>query len=154
MKTEDHTCPECGGMRLTRHAVLGRSLPKRGDVGLAEATRDPIFLLQSRQLRWSDADLPIGFEWDEDREVVIDSDGETADENHYMLTSAGCVTLFWETERVFFTREEAEKWGQAHAYRWDAWRVWCLPAQGELAALLRAVSERPTGDLAPSSEAE
>jgi len=132
-------------------------LPTRGDVGLMEATRDPIFLLQSSQQRWSDASLPIGFEWSEDREELLDEDGESVGQNHpsfYRLTEAGCVTLFWETERVFFTREEAEAWGRARTYRWSAWRCYCVSAEGDLAALLRAVSERPTGDLAPSSEAE
>ena len=45
----------------------------------------------------------------------------------------------WDTEYVFFTREEAEEWGTAHSYRYrrGGWRVYCVSAMGELADVLR-----------------
>lgn len=44
----------------------------------------------------------------------------------------------WETEWVFFTREEGEEWGRAHAYNYPrGWRVFCVSAIGELADVLR-----------------
>lgn len=44
----------------------------------------------------------------------------------------------WETEWVFFTREEGEEWGRDHAYNYPrGWRVFCVSALGELADVLR-----------------
>lgn len=48
----------------------------------------------------------------------------------------------WDTEYVFFTREEAEEWGRNHAYRYKRWRVFCVCAKGELAKLLKARTTR------------
>lgn len=49
----------------------------------------------------------------------------------------------WETDSVFFTREEGERFGRNHAYRWpNGWRVYCVPANGVLAELLRKLTHR------------
>lgn len=49
----------------------------------------------------------------------------------------------WETEWVFFTREEGEEWGRDHAYNYPrGWRVFCVSALGELADVLR-MPEQP-----------
>lgn len=100
--------------------VREMKLPTRGDVARPEMTRDPIFLLQvSRTKRGPHSD-----EYDDD-----DCD-------------------WWDTESVWFTREEAEAFAKAHAYRWpNGWRVYCTCAEGELASLLRERSDTPTGKL-------
>lgn len=48
----------------------------------------------------------------------------------------------WETtEGLWFTHAEAKKWAKAHAYRLGkTWRVYGLPARGELKALLKALT--------------
>lgn len=43
----------------------------------------------------------------------------------------------WQTETVFYTREEAEEWGRNHHYRWPHWQVYCVHATGELCDVLR-----------------
>ncbi len=94
------------------------NLPTRGDVGLKEMTRDPIFLLQYLEKDYIE-------------------DGEPQETLDY-----------WTTESVWFTREEAEAWAKSHAYRFrHGTRVYCLCAEGELAALLKAHTLKPTGSL-------
>jgi hypothetical protein len=46
------------------------------------------------------------------------------------------VFIDWSTEHVFLTRDEAEEFGKAKEHRWDKWRVYCIPAEGELARVL------------------
>ncbi len=89
-----------------------RAMPTRGDVGRPEATRDPVFLLRYR------------------------IKGDRPDKNR------------WHVDSVWFTREEAEAFGNNHAHRWGTdlygprWQVYCVPANGDLAALLKAVTKR------------
>ncbi len=122
-------------------------LPTRGDVALAEATRDPIFLLQTRRWRISQEGLPssVVFDFDAcdlrqgDEFISIDTFAERFPDR---------VEEDWRAERVFFTREEGEAWATRRSYRWPSgWRVYCLCAEGDLAKLLRARSLKPTGDL-------
>jgi predicted nucleic-acid-binding Zn-ribbon protein len=47
------------------------------------------------------------------------------------------VYIEWKTESVFLTREEAEAFGKAREYRWDKWKVYCVPCDGELATILK-----------------
>lgn len=49
-----------------------------------------------------------------------------------------CAVEWWETERVFLSREEATAYGesQAHNYR-HGWRVYGVPSEGELAELIK-----------------
>jgi hypothetical protein len=49
----------------------------------------------------------------------------------------------WRTETVFLTREEGEKWGKIHSYRWKHWQVYCIPATGELATLIASAPTVP-----------
>ncbi len=43
----------------------------------------------------------------------------------------------WDTERVFFSREEGEQYGKDHAYNYrKGWRVYCIPCDGVLATVL------------------
>lgn len=122
-----------------------------------EATRSPIFLFQSKVRRL--IGLPDWLEYDgecfwiEDRSdapewMVEQQDSEDGLDQQqverfletYDLNGAGtCYFEHWETERVFFTRVEARRWGEARAYRWpDGWRVYCVCAEGELEQVLAA----------------
>ena len=117
-RCEDHgregciDCESATGEAGTRGEVEKAALPTRGDVGRPELTRDPVFLL-----RWRPKKVDPG----RDR---------------------------WHVEGVWFTREEAEQFAKAHAYRWGSdqfgpcWHVYCVPADGEMARLLKAVTIR------------
>ena len=52
----------------------------------------------------------------------------------------------WDTEYVFFTREEAEQFGKDYSYRYrrGGWRVYCVSAMGELADVLRMPEQTTT----------
>ena len=116
----------------------------------AEGTRDVIFLFQSR--RWEIVAIPTGYSM-EDGEVYRDRDqfnpgfdtdhGEQISGEELSKITQGewdvpCALERWDTEGVFLTREEGETYGENHAYNFpDGWRVYGLPAMGELAQFLR-----------------
>lgn len=107
-----------------------------------EITRNPIFLLQSRQIIMTGE--PKNANFDGENWVV---NGGTEDD--YMslteddLIEQECATPYWQTESVWFTRQEAERWAINHSYRFGNgrrgvdWQVYCLCAEGELAELLK-----------------
>lgn len=113
----------------------------------SEITRDPIYLLQSRQIVMIGE--PKDAEWDGENWVKGDSESEdfqilSEDD----LIAQECAAVRWETESVWFTRDEAEAWGADHSYRFGEgrkgidWRVYCLCAEGELAQILKEHTER------------
>lgn len=130
-----------------------------------EATADPIFLLQSRVV--SVLEPPLGWVWNDeghfspDYPLYLGSEGMEypSEENcpDTCLDTAGDsgVTLSyqavqkrggencsesWRTERVFLTREEGEAWAEARSYDYPlGYRVYCVPAIGELSTLLDTV---------------
>ncbi len=130
-----------------------KPLPLRGDVGKPEITRDPIFLLQSRHWHWSVEGVPPEIEWSDNAESWIvrdevDDDGGPPSINMTEIAErwSDHVVEDWHTESVWFTREEAERFGEATHYRYSCGhRVYCICAEGELATLLKAHSEHPTG---------
>ena len=77
-----------------------------------EGTRDPIFLLQVKR-------------------TII---GDITDDCDYEVN-------YWDTERVYFTREEAEAYAESRPYHYgkngDGWRVYCTNSEGQLAELLK-----------------
>lgn len=121
-----------------------------------DCTRDPIYLLQVGIPQWTA--IPDGFENDGESWVVedlddvddwalpfLDADNEyinrdsdfTAEAEKYENSYGWpLVYIEWRTETVFLTRQEAEDWARARAYRWNRWRVYCVPCEGELARLL------------------
>lgn len=120
-------------------------LPQRGDAGLAEATRDPIFLFQTRYYELTSEGWPLGLDYDGDGYVL---DGEPLEDQEVRERFPDHFGEHWRTERVFFTRDEATSWAERRTYRWpDGWRVYCVCAEGDLAALLKARSAHPTGNL-------
>ncbi len=112
-----------------------------------EGTVSPIFLFQRRC--WQLISVP------DDHEEV---DGQVYPEGHVddpdPLTwedladmTAGefdvpCAVCSWHTELVFLTREEGHRHGEAKFYNYrDGWRVYAVPAHGELIEALRDGSE-------------
>ena len=131
----------------------------RRDMAGEEATRDPIFLLQRKfpnlveeppgyrsvdcdyweladrdKLRWACSGL--------DDEALADFP-EEASHKEIMELFPDLVVVMWETESVWYSREEAEDWGKSHDYRFTyGWRVYCVPCDGKLAAMLMEAEKR------------
>jgi hypothetical protein len=115
-----------------------------------EATRDVIFLFQRR--RWDVIAIPPGYE-SEDGLVSVNEDqfnpefdtyhGEQLSGEQLSKITQGewdvpCALEHWDTEGVFLTRKEGETYGENRAYNYpDGWRVYGVPAEGELAQFLR-----------------
>lgn len=136
-----------------------------------EATRDPIFLLQSGTRQWTQ--IPDGCEVEDGGLYVVNRD-ELADWILPFVDEDGCVVRrdgFWElaesiegdhgwplvyvewrTESVWLTRDEAEAYAKRRAYRWDRWRVYCVCCEGALASLLRGLVASQV-EFVPESEA-
>lgn len=126
-----------------------------------EVTRDPIFLLQSRDIVFSnredymsaDGDYESGY-WihcltNRDKEAEqkyfegdADLDGTFPEPPTYFLDLEGVLERgdaqeIWKTESIWLTREEATVWAEEHEYRFRMdWRVFCLCAEGQLTKLL------------------
>lgn len=104
-----------------------------------EATRDPIYLLQSR--RWHCVNVDQ-YWWDSDAEVLKTAVDDVEVDEKYMRESDDFMDS-WDVEGVWFTRKEAEDFGSATHYRYaHGHRVYCVCADGELAKLLLAHTDR------------
>jgi hypothetical protein len=102
-----------------------------------ELTRDPIFLLQSARLVVTDP----GFF---DAAEKLSEDGELSAADEKSLIERDLAALSWDTESVWFTREEAEVFRASHAYRWHSGsRVYCVCAEGALAKVLTDADTTP-----------
>lgn len=108
----------------------------------SEITRDPIYLLQVRRVNV--VEEPEDAEWDGDNWIQGDLESEDSKIlSEDDLIKQECAIVYWETESVWFTRDEAEIWGASHSYRFGEgrkgidWQVYCLCAEGELAKLLK-----------------
>ena len=114
----------------------------------SEITRDPIFLFQRR--RWTLVREPPGWAWEDGalcpEQCEHEDDSEDCSLSRYDTLRERFpedIIAWWDTELVFFTREEGEAYGRAKEYNYvDGWRVYCVCAQGKLAELLRAVTTR------------
>jgi len=125
-----------------------------------EGTRDPIFLLQVARRQWTQ--IPDGMESDSESMYVddsteppdwikpfIDSDGNLIESEDFWRVAENTdndhgwpmVYVEWRTESVFLTRDEGERFARATEHRYDKWRVYCLPCDGQLAQVLRDLPE-------------
>lgn len=119
----------------------------RKEIAQQEATRDPIFLLQTRQVVIKSAYL----EYDSDTEKYIETDLYAGDEpESYTLEELlekgdDWAEVFWNTDLVFFTRDEAEGEAERRSYHYGRkgidWRVYCVCAEGELKDILNGAGE-------------
>jgi hypothetical protein len=122
-----------------------------------ECTRDVIFVFQRRRLRWTGR-LPDGYEF-RDSFVFLKGDGRVAEpqtlEAIYAAHGSEYAIETWDVESVWLDRDEAEAWAKAHEYNYrDGWRVYGMPADGELAKLLRGEHESQRHPAAPAGERE
>lgn len=105
-----------------------------------EITRDPIFLFQRKRHHYDSATHDM---YDADRECHIDDNGNRLSSADLVERELACP--FWQTEYVYFTREEAEAYGRSRPYdhgeAGSGWRVYCVCANGELAKLLGAATK-------------
>lgn len=129
-----------------------------------DCTRDPIYLLQIAERLWTKT--PEGLEsdgesfyatnvstypdeeptWEVDDWILpfLDAEGilETSEsfyreaELHEGPDGWPMIYTVWRVETVFLTRKEAEDYAKARSYRWDKWRVYCVPCEGTLAKIL------------------
>lgn len=144
----------------------------RDAVGNAEATRDPIFLLQKRMFSavngeelndsqyyhdgdslWISATCFDNNEikkakkeerWlaSKDSNIHLDCITITEDE----IYERGWAIYHWQTESVWFRREEAEAWAKSQKYNLGKLgkdcRVYCVCAEGRLASILKVVHNK------------
>lgn len=122
-------------------------LEPREKASREECTRDPIFLLQVRRFHYpkciNDVVENYGYTFQDEGFVACYSDtGEVIHtEPDYVkdeeLVEKGLIVDYWDTERVFFTRQEAEEWATARSYNYpNGWRVYCVCAEGVLIQVL------------------
>lgn len=107
-----------------------------------EATRDVVFVLRIRRFVFT-GNLPSGFYYS-DSSVYREEDRDNEDREPvsigelYEDYGSEYVVETWHIERVFLSREEGEAWAKARSYRWpDGWQIYGLPAEGELAELIK-----------------
>lgn len=131
----------------------------RSEVSSKEATKYPIFLLQSGQVIV--LSVPRGYCHDgegfrpspaDDTEVCgpprCEADPDTLDDDWEYLTNQELLDMgsetairVWNTELVFADRDEAEEYARGRTYNYpDGWRVYCVPCKGNLATALDTVA--------------
>ncbi len=159
LKLSGRISPDAFDLRddITAARAQLAALPRRGDVGLAECTRDPIFLLEIRSYEWTAEGMPKEIDYDSDAEgLILLADKEKQLDEVETLSMQEihkrwpdhCVEQWTCKNHIFLTREEGNTWAEARTYRWpDGWRIWCCCAEGDLAELLKARSLKPTGTL-------
>lgn len=104
----------------------------------AEGTADPIYLLQARRYVCKEGDR---YTFGEDGQILDEAGAEV--DAAYMADVSEDWEEVWETERVFFTREEADAYGNGRAYNYpEGWRSYSVPAMGELRDLVRMLTTR------------
>lgn len=113
----------------------------REQMAAEEQTRDPIFLLQVGRMivtdRWR-------VEWCETCGAPCLSEaphdcGDTKAAVDF-LVDLDMAQIVWRTVAVYLTREEADARGVEIAHRFPlGWRVYCVPAEGQLRTLLLGI---------------
>ena len=132
-----------------------------------ECTRDPIFLLQTREFHIIDLPDWLGYDgdgfWFEDEcdeDISSWYSGEPDDpaidetklltwlserESSALGTGVPCALEYWNIEGVFLTRQEAESYAKRTEYNYrHGWRVYCRPCDGELARILNELPDTTT----------
>ena len=116
-----------------------------------EATRDVVFLFQ--RAKWTVVLIPDGYTVLDEVVCKADDYGDPIlnedDEPVGLLTLeqlskieatdyVKCAIKTWQTDLVFLTRGEAEKYGESRSYNYqDGWRVYGVCAEGEMATVLK-----------------
>lgn len=122
-----------------------------------EATRCPIFLLQTSQVGLTADYCATDWEFLDDGEMIYNGDVDALDGGEGkrlsgdalddFLISRGMARRYWTTfdGGVWFTREEATAEANRRSYHYGIegknWRVYCVCANGELEKVLNLFSE-------------
>lgn len=125
---------------------MSKIIHNRDEIAYNEATRDPIFLFQTKRFIRV-GDIPeepnneYPFYYDVDNcEVVYSPEHEKEGCSVPMdeLESYELFASYWETRSVWGTRHEAEDYGKSRSYEWpDGYRVYCTVCNGLLAEFLK-----------------
>lgn len=107
----------------------------RRGASASEATRTPLFLLEERTIRL--LRVPEGYDLDSDCQVVPTGDEDpTALTDDELLELDEVALAIWRPLGVWGTRPEAEDFAERTAHRYRKWRVYAIPADGQLAQAL------------------
>lgn len=114
----------------------------RHEMAYNEATRDPIFLFQvARYIFLHDRFEDRGVCYDPDAEGIVKIDGGDHVSNKE-LVELECAKKYWETDSVWYSREEREGYAKRRHYHFgrldEDCRVYCVCAEGTLAEVLNA----------------
>jgi hypothetical protein len=114
--------------------------PRTHKILSKDCTCDPIFLFQRRRVVWGNHD----YEHDDEGHVweYPDDESDAVEITDKRAIDEGIAYEVWISESVFLTREEGEEWGRNHDYNYPSgWRVYCVPAKGDLVDVLANVTE-------------
>ena len=110
----------------------------RDTIAYEEATRDPVFLFQYKEIRV--INLPDNIVYSSELCAFVDTDNKRHNKEiskkellEHDNNGYPCAVILWHTERVFATREEGDIYGKQRHYNFpEGWRVYCVPAEGLL----------------------
>lgn len=115
-------------------------MKNRDETQKEECTVNPVFLFQRGFIKIY-PDSPL--EYNHDLECIT-KNGKPVSYDKILEDGYGWIE--WQTEHVWLNREEAEKWGENHSYRYakngkkgrkgHEWQVYCVPCCGDLATIL------------------
>jgi hypothetical protein len=108
-----------------------------------DGTRSPLYVVQSRELRPSwDGLCTDGLSYDSDREhwVYQDPGGDRIVLDDQAMVDHGYAEWGWRSERIFFTRKEADQYCRSRHYN-GPFRSYGMCSEGELEAIVIALTE-------------
>jgi len=117
----------------------------RSVMAFKECTRDPIFLLQTRKLIYhtDKMDDELNCDVDDDYRYTDKETGKAVDDDE--MIERELAASYWETESVWYSREEAEAYGRRRHYHYGKedrdWKVYCVCCEGELQTILNKHSD-------------
>lgn len=110
----------------------------RDETAYRECTRNPVFLFQRKRYVLTGDPIDRGYVWDGEEWLDPDKPEGEREVSWATLEERELAAHYWETEGVWLSREEGNAYGKARAHNYPegGWRVFCVPAEGELRALV------------------
>jgi hypothetical protein len=95
-------------------------------------TTNCVWLFQEKQKEYPENGCTCDL-YDSDGDLL---EGKTKEDED----ACQCYVEYWETSRVFLTREEAREYGKARPYAWGeeekGWRIYGVPCDGIMTEIL------------------